>query len=65
MMKMRKKMETPKRTIRFTASDEDLEQVINAAAVLGIEPMLINNFYAVLTFPEPYDIIIITNVKDE
>ncbi len=53
----------PTRTIRFVTPDDDLIEALNAAAVLGVEPIIYNEFYAVLTFPEPYDIIIITDYQ--
>ena len=64
-MKMRKakKMQVPTRTIRFATPDDNLIEALNAAAVLGVEPTIIDNFYAVLTFPEPYDIIVITDYQ--
>ena len=53
-----------KRTIRFATPDDDLQEVLSAAAVLGVQPIIYNNFYAVLPFPEPYDIIVITDFRN-
>ncbi len=53
------------RTSRFATMKQDLNQILLQAEMLGIQPILRDEFYAVLPFPEPHDIIVIAGYQQE